>query len=278
MKNKKPNLLNTAWCMKAKLSIYLLFTLSVYPLFGQEVANLISRKPSGTSNVDFKESLISHAKLFLGKSYEAGTLDVNNTEKVVINFSGMDCVTFLEYALALRSCPDEECIYKEVLSMRYRNGELTDYSSRLHYLSEWLVQLISNAYFSEILGDGNHCFEPELSFMSNHPELYPELKNNRQMKNVLANSEACFNAKKIGFPYYSRNSFKNAILQNGDILAFKSKTKGLDFDHVGFAIRQGNQVKLLHASLEKKEVCITAESVFEYLDRVKKYDGVVVIR
>ncbi|MCB0645735.1 MAG: DUF1460 domain-containing protein [Saprospiraceae bacterium] len=278
MKNIKQILLNTAYGIKAKLSIYLLFFLSVYPLFGQDVAYFLSRKPTTPSNADFKASLISHAKLFIGQAYEAGTLDGKETESLVINLNGMDCITFVEYALAMESCPDEACISSEILNMRYRNGQLTDYSSRLHYLSEWLFQLLSKGAYSQILGDSEHCFEPELSFMSTHSNFYPELKNNPAMIKAIASAEAEFNAKKIGFPYFSRASFKHADLRHGDILAFKSKTKGLDFDHVGFAIKDGNQMKLLHASLEKKQVIISKETVFDYLNRVKKYDGVVVIR
>lgn len=278
MKNIKANLLNTAWCMKAKLSIYLLFFLSVYPLFGQDAAYFLSRKPTTPSNADFKASLISHAKLFIGQAYEAGTLDGNTTESLVINFNGMDCITFVEYAMAMESCPDETCIASEVLNMRYRNGQLTDYSSRLHYLSEWLFQLLSKGAYSQILGDGEHCFEPELSFMSTHSNLYPSLKSNPSMINAISLAETGFNAKKIGFPYFSRTSFQRAELRHGDILAFKSKTKGLDFDHVGFVVKEGNQMKLLHASLEKKQVVISKETVFDYLNRVKKYDGVMVIR
>lgn len=278
LENKKANRLKTVLNLNTKLSIYILFFLSVYPLFGQDVTNFISRKPTTTSNADFKASLISHAKLFLGQRYEAGTLDVNKDESLVINLNGMDCITFVEYAMAMESCPDEACIASAVLNMRYRNGQLTDYSSRLHYLSEWLFQLLGNGPYSEILGDGEHCFEPELNFMSTHPHLYSALQKNSQMVKAIASAETGFNAKKIGFPYFSRTSFKRADLKHGDILAFKSKTKGLDFDHVGFAVRDGNQMKLLHASLEKKQVVISNETVFDYLNRVKKYDGVVVIR
>ena len=40
-------------------------------------------------------------------------------------------------------------------------------------------------------------------------------------------------------------------IKNGDVIAFATKEEGLDVAHIGFAIWQGKNLHLLHASSKK---------------------------
>src|SRR5207248_44708 len=79
-------------------------------------------------------------KLFLGKPYIGGTLDVDSAqERLILNFEGFDCVTFYENALAMARVirkydnPTIQQYKDELTFLRYRGGKMQGYASRLHY-------------------------------------------------------------------------------------------------------------------------------------------------
>src|SRR3989475_7176591 len=75
--------------------------------------------------------------------YVAATLELYEDREVCsVNLRGLDCVTFFESSLAFarmlrRGGRTPEALLAEVIFTRYRGGRLTDYLSRLHYLSDW---------------------------------------------------------------------------------------------------------------------------------------------
>ncbi|MDZ7766565.1 MAG: DUF1460 domain-containing protein [Melioribacteraceae bacterium] len=92
------------------------------------------------------EIVIEIGKSFLGLDYEAHTLEKGDNENLVIHLTGLDCYTFLESALVFARCIKQndttfECYQKELENIRYRNGEMKDYPSRLHYFSEWIYEM-----------------------------------------------------------------------------------------------------------------------------------------
>ena len=63
--------------------------------------------------------------------------------KLIVNFTQFDCFTFLETVLALAHCfvvgrisPRE--FRRKLKFIRYRQGIIAGYSSRLHYFTDWL--------------------------------------------------------------------------------------------------------------------------------------------
>src|SRR5256885_3949660 len=73
--------------------------------------------------------------------YVAATLELYEDREVCsVNLRGLDCVTFFESSLAFarmlrRGGRTPEALLAEIIFTRYRGGRLTDYVSRLHYLS-----------------------------------------------------------------------------------------------------------------------------------------------
>jgi len=67
-------------------------------------------------------------------------------------------------------------------------------------------------------------------------------------------------------------------LQDGDIIGITSGIEGLDFNHEGFVVKRNGRAYLLHASLEAKKVILATETLADYLQRVKKHSGIVVLR
>ena len=89
------------------------------------------------------DSIVLIGKSFLETPYLEKTLEVGDTETLVINFSGLDCTTFVEnvltFGIILKN--DKQSFGKfasNLETIRYRNGELIGYPSRLHYFTEWI--------------------------------------------------------------------------------------------------------------------------------------------
>jgi hypothetical protein len=61
------------------------------------------------------------------------------------------------------------------------------------------------------------------------------------------------------------------------MVVFSTSIKGLDVVHVGFAFREGNRVKLLHASSDFKKVIKAERYLSDYVLSNKNQDGVMII-
>ena len=86
-------------------------------------------------------SIISIAKQFLGEPYKSHSLEVGDEENLVVDLTGFDCLTFVETVLSLYRANGDKDNYVNFLSeLRYRNGVINGYTSRLHYFSEWIKQ------------------------------------------------------------------------------------------------------------------------------------------
>ena len=83
------------------------------------------------------------ARQFLGVPYVAHTLEVNDNEQLVVNTRQLDCTTLVETVSALTICASHgKKAWGDYLStlrlLRYRQGKLDGYASRLHYFSDWI--------------------------------------------------------------------------------------------------------------------------------------------
>lgn len=90
------------------------------------------------------ERIAAMGKLFLGTPYVAHTLDSDATkEHLVIDLRGFDCVTFYENMLAfariLKEYPNPTIknLRNELTFLRYRNGDIDGFHSRLNYTIDY---------------------------------------------------------------------------------------------------------------------------------------------
>ncbi|HRI60994.1 MAG TPA: DUF1460 domain-containing protein, partial [Saprospiraceae bacterium] len=82
------------------------------------------------------------ARSFLGTPYVTGTLDVNETEHLVVNLRQLDCWTLVENSIAIALTPEGDfpSYLAHLQELRYWGGTLDGYGSRIHYFSGWLLQ------------------------------------------------------------------------------------------------------------------------------------------
>lgn len=246
--------------------------------FRLAVEKNLAEKPIGDIITEIGES-------FIGTDYEVSALEKSGDEKLVINFSGLDCTTFLETALALARCikagkTSFEDYQKELTNIRYRNGTIDKYPSRLHYFSDWIFDNQKKGIIKDITKDlDGEPVKFELNFISSHPQSYKQLKENPEFIPAIKKQEAEISKRAYSYiPKEKVSKIENEI-HNGDLIAFVTNIKGLDISHTGIAYRKDEgRIYLLHAPSEGTKVQITKNPLPEYLNKIKKHIGIIVLK
>lgn len=247
--------------------------------------NELLRKGAECGKNNANELVAFYAKQLLGTPYVAHTLE-SDREWLTINIDELDCTTFVETLYALtratldmrRSWRDFAC---NIESIRYRNGELGDYSSRLHYVSDWIANNSHRGNIREVTAeiDGAKYEIKTINFMTANRDKYPQLADSAMFAKI-KNFEIGYRMHR--YPYLKKewiDSKKTAAgLKNGDFVALISKTEGLDVSHMGIIIKEGNSFKLLHASSKEKKVVLEKDDLKETLRRNRSCTGIRIIR
>ncbi|WP_438424074.1 N-acetylmuramoyl-L-alanine amidase-like domain-containing protein [Aquimarina macrocephali] len=240
-------------------------------------------KKEYTPKTAFGETLVFVGKTFLGTPYAAKTLEIGSKESLVINFQGLDCTTFVEnvlvLSLMLKNGKDDFDTYTTYLEkIRYKNGKLDGYASRLHYFSEWITNNEQKGILKNITGDiGGIEIEKDINFMSTHRELYPFLKDDKNFKGI-QQSETNISQSSVCFLPKGQIKEHEESMMSGDIIALTTSIKGLDITHTGIAIRKKDgRIHLLHAS-SKGQVEISTLPLVDYLKKIKNNTGIIVNR
>ncbi|CAG5004353.1 hypothetical protein DYBT9275_03353 [Dyadobacter sp. CECT 9275] len=226
--------------------------------------------------------MLRMSETFLGVPYVAATLEGNPTEKLVCKFDGLDCTTLVESSVALAVAkmenPTFEGYKNELTNLRYRNGDIDGYASRLHYFLDWLYENEKRGRMEDITAKlGGVPYRKEINFMSNHANLYPALAPTEVWEKI---KEQENEINKREHSYIPKTEIQKAepIMKNGDIVAFTSSIAGLDVNHMGVITKIGNRAYLLHASLADKKVILSKLPLAEYVASVPKHTGIIVAR
>jgi cell wall-associated NlpC family hydrolase len=226
------------------------------------------------------ERLVTVAKTFLGKPYVAYTLEENQEERLIVNLKEFDCSTLVESALAITETakPDYAQYQKKLTDIRYRNGVIKGYGSRLHYLTDWLLENEKNGIFKlETKNMGGIPFKKEINFMSTHIDKYPRA-NTTALKNEIKQAESDLNSKSLYYIPKENITKIEHLIKQGDIIAITTSIGGLDCSHQGIAIVKNGKVYLMHASSKMKKVIVSSEPLLEYLSKNKSQSGIMVAR
>ncbi len=276
-----------------KQVVILLFTLFPYVLLQSQAITCSpeNRKAvedkihtiSGLESDDFGKELVAIGKTFLGTPYVAKTLEVGQEESLVITLEGLDCTTYVENVLAFglvkqQQDPSFNSFVKWLEKIRYRDGKLNGYGSRLHYFTEWISDNEEKGLVQNITASlGGEEVDKKLNFMSAHRDLYPYLADENSFEQILETEKKL---KQQPLCVVSRDMLaKNEdVLQSGDIIALATSIDGLDVTHTGFAIRTTDgRIHLLHAS-SSGAVEISELPLVDYLKKNKNNTGVIVAR
>ena len=224
------------------------------------------------------------AEFLLEKPYVAGTLDKNDTEKLVINLREFDCVTFVETVIALANTTASgdlsfDNFASQLQQIRYRNGVIDGYDSRLHYTSDWAYNNVEKNILSAMSQQlGGVLQTKTIDFMTSHPSAYNALKTDDEMLEKIKNTENEINKRK-GFYYLPKDKItaKSAEIPHMAMIAFTTSIKGLDTTHTGFAYKKNGKLTFIHASSAKNKVVIDEKTLNDYCQAQKSCTGIMVM-
>lgn len=229
------------------------------------------------------------ARKFLDVPYVAHTLEVNDDEQLVVNVEELDCTTLVETVTALTFCAYHQqydwVSYQNALrNMRYRDGVIDGYPSRIHYFTDWIVSNQKAGIVSEIQ-QPNPPFTAiqtvKVSYMSEHPQSYKALKAHPEYVPEIREMEQRLTGQKFRFIPKSEVKDTKAMreaVHDGDIIAITCNKPGLDIAHLGFAVWRKDGLHLLNASQLHKKVVEEPMTLREYLSKHPSHTGIRIIR
>lgn len=205
--------------------------------------------------------LLSEA--FLGTPYQANMLhgSENIPEKLIIDFRGLDCFTYLDYVEALRKSTSRTDFIDNIIRTRYVNGNVS-FLNRKHFFTDWAYREYKLA--TDITS-----------------QISPNAVNTEKYLNKKAdggNYLPGLPVVKRNITYIPSNFIDKEVishLQTGDFIGIYTKLSGLDVTHVGFFIMTEHGPMLRNAS-SRKENKKVVDSPF--MDYVAKTPGIIVLR
>jgi len=190
------------------------------------------------------------SRYFLHIPYKKDSLIGGPSEKeqLVIDFEGVDCMTFIEYVEAMRLSDSYSSFIENLKHVRYFDG-IIDFKRRRHFFTDW----------NELKTVKNVTTELTEEFVTVLKEL-----------NFIDGLEP----KKRTVSYIPSEVIEKirSKLKTGDYCGFYTSREGLDVTHVGIVIVD-DAIKLRHASSQKGYVL--DEDFFEYS---QKKEGIIIFR
>lgn len=238
--------------------------------------------------------MLYFGKKFVGVPYVAHTLEGGDSEHLIVNLRGLDCTTFVETILALTLCDAHSqrtfadyCHW--LTQIRYRQGQLTDYTSRLHYFTWWGEDNEQMGFVTSIqpTPETASVFSAtqtlNINYMSTHAQSYRQLKTHPEFVSVVRRQEQAGKGKRYPFIPKSKvgmaqSSALGKAVHDGDIISMLTSKPGLDTSHIGIAVWQNGHLHLLNASSLYKRVVLDTTTFYDYQLKQSSQTGIRVYR
>ncbi|MEZ5103132.1 MAG: DUF1460 domain-containing protein [Draconibacterium sp.] len=228
--------------------------------------------------------MIKAGTFFKETPYVASTLEINpEEEKLVVNLREMDCTTFAENCLAIartmkKGAPTFEKFAYELQNIRYRDGKINGYPSRLHYFSDWIFNNDQKKLVKRVSKEiADIPYPLNVNFMSTHPGSYIQLKDSTLIP-VIAKQEKEISSRTMFYIPKDKISEFEDKLMDGDIAGITTNINGMDIMHVVILVRKGGHICPMHASSSAGKVILSDETLEEYLLNSKRATGIMVAR
>lgn len=243
-----------------------------------------------------RADVLFFARKFLGRPYVAHTLEVNDAERLVVNTRQLDCTTLVETVTALTLCALHgqtgfDDYQRQLRQLRYRQGRLDGYTSRLHYFSDWIGDKQQMGLVTDVLSKDTEDRRLEavglkwqtvkVDYMSKHPQAYKSLKNHPEQVKTIGSQEKALTGLRCR--YIPKEKVCNTaalrkVVADGDIIAITTSKPGLDIAHLGFAVWRKDGLHLLNASQLHKKVVEEPMTLGQYLSKHPSHTGIRVVR
>ena len=223
-----------------------------------------------------------------GTPYVGFTLEVSkDLERCVVNLKGLDCVTFFEDSLCMarmikkgKSSPED--LIGEVRTTRYRGGKMGDFTTRLHYTTDWFVDNAEKGVVKILTPDlpGAQPFTQKVGIMSEHPENYRQLAAHPELLRDIRLAEEKINARSLKYLPMDKLEAAEHLLRTGDIVGVTTTEAGIDIAHTGLCIKdEQGVVHFMDASSSRRSMKVTLEpEISKCLNWSSKLTGVMFAR
>lgn len=198
-----------------------------------------------------ERKIVKISQHFLGIPYKKNSLigSFIQQEQLVIDFEGVDCMTFIEYVEAMRMSDSYSSFVENLRYVRYFDG-IVDFKKRRHFFTDWNeLKTVKNV--TEALNEQFLTVVKELNFVEG---IEPK---HRVINYIPAEAIGKITSK----------------LKTGDYCGFYTSKEGLDVTHVGIIILDGDTLKLRHASSKKGYVVDE-----DFLQYSKQKEGIIIFR
>ena len=239
-------------------------------------------RAEGVDSLPIGERIVEIGRWFVGADYIPGTLEIA-PEQLVVNLEQFDCVTYVESMLAIarvldQASPTFERYLAELRSIRYRQGELDGYASRLHYFSEWIFDNGRLNIVRDVTAAlGGVVLDERIDFMSANRDRYPALRSDDVLDQIRDVEGSVSNLDSYYIPK-DRIAEVAPQIRNGDIIAATSAIEGLDVAHTGFAVWIDGALHFMNAPLVGRSVEISELPLAERMQRISEQDGIMIAR
>ena len=287
------SLLRTITTVLPKTVVALLFWLLAMPTMAQqprchfEAADSITIErllASGETDV------LYYARQFLGLPYVAHTLELYpDDERLVLNTRELDCTTYVDVVVALTLCARRGAtsfwqFVQQLQSQRYWDGVCNDYTSRIHYFSDWIRDNSRLGFVAEVQRPSPPFTAVQtvsVGYMTIHPDAYISLVRHPEYLPAIAKQEEDLTGKT--FRYIPTAKVKNTKLlrqtvHDGDIICIVTSATGLDIAHLGIAVWHDDGLHMIHACFTHKVVEEDAVCLHKYLKNRKNAEGIRIVR
>lgn len=230
--------------------------------------------------------MLKHGLSLVGTPYVANTLERTEQEELFTSREELDCTTFVESVMAMTLSTKEDGTFSEndfadnLQKIRYRDGILNSYTSRLHYVADWINNNIQKGIIQDIAAVYSKDTDIiNLSFMSQNPDKYKHLRNNPENTFFMAEVEKKLTGQEVHWiPKQKLPDDGLSWIHDGDIIMLTTNIRGLDVSHMGIAIYQNGKLHLLHASSVEKKVVVDKRTLRNQLAQSKHVTGIRVVR
>lgn len=180
------------------------------------------------TTTSFEQRLLAASALFVGRDYIDNPLGggPDSVELFLVSFDAFDCVTYMETVVALACSTTASGFFRELRSLRYRNGRV-GWVSRNHFMTDWLRRNIRRGTLSELTKG-------------------PATVRKTRTVSALPRIER----QEVTFRYFPKRSFAkiSGRIRTGDLIMFVSTKKNLDVFHTGILISEGERILMRHAA------------------------------
>jgi hypothetical protein len=252
------------------------------PVYVADTWQEAARAIDATASLPMNRALVGLARRYLGRPYNAYSLDRTPQERLVLDLTRFDCFLFVEQLLALVNSHEVatqtegvETFTDHVRRLRYQGGRV-DYCRRHHYFTRWAEEAERQGYLVNITRflPGAVSRQRPLTFLSSHASSYEPMSQPRNRECITALEKKLV----VNQAYIPMARLQEALpsLRDGDIFALVTREEGLDVTHVGLVELGESGVDAIHAA---PGAGVTRSlDLAAYAAKVKDVIGVMVLR